>query len=499
MISLKWKIQAWHALILAIVLGALGVGFYFNERAHRFTQLDAMLDRQIHPLIRASSVLQGRIPPPRRPFDPGHMAQATTSPPSDGWEIDRNAFAPDNVSRLPETDMRDQSGPFKTVEWRFKDLGFYCIVWDTRSGDLIYRSEHAPETEAPMDIDDGYMKRIRDGRYRELFLVNPSTRIIVAVDLAQIYADLNRLKWQIAGVMLAIYAVSVLVGGGLVAHSLSPLKVIQQTTDAIAHGDLKRRIPENGHGNTTELVHLSRDLNDTFGKLDDLFQRQVRFTADASHELRTPLTALISHIKTGRSRPRSVQEHEDILDTCERSARRIQRITEDLLELSRYDSGNFHLERESLSLDQLLASLADDLQPIIAENGSTLRTDFGAATASCDPFRLEQVITNLVNNVLQHNPESITVTLRTRAELGIAYIDVIDDGKSIQPENVDKLFDRFFQESKSRGKSKRTLNIGMGLAISKAIVEAHHGTLTVTSTPGKETKFTISLPDDPGV
>lgn len=537
MISLKWLIQTWHALILALVLAALGVGFYFNEKSHRLTELDFTLDQQIHPLVHAAEVLRGRASPPgerheRRPppgerhergrppgdregreFPPGERhrndsapgerpfpkrrSPANLPPPSGGWKIDRNAFGPGHLPRPPDGGVHGKRTPFDGVERRFKDLGFYCLIWDPITGELIYRSNHSPEMEAPMDLDNGYMKRIRDGRYREIFHANPAVRIVVAFDLTQAYAELDHLKWQIAGVMFAIYAISLLIGGWLVSRSLSPLKVIQRAAGAFAKGKLKERIPQKNGDKVTELSHLTKDLNHTFGELDDLFQRQVRFTADASHELRTPLTSLIGHLKLGRSKPRSIEEHAEILETCERSARRIQRITDDLLELSRYDSGRFELECEPLSLDQLLKCLADDLQPVFAEQGSSLRTDLQPVGVSCDPFRLEQVIANLINNALEHNPAPVTITLRLRSEPGSVCIDVIDNGRGIQPENLDKLFDRFFQESGSRTKSLRNMNVGLGLSISKAIVDAHGGTITATSKPQIETIFTIHLPSNP--
>jgi len=488
MISLKWKIQLWHAAILGVVLTILGVGYYFNERAHRFAQLDTLLDQQLNPIIHATHVRQGlgvrRAPrfdrsPPARPEE-SDVLGSTGAP--------RRARPSDN------------GNAFLAAEERHAELGFYCVVWDLDTGAIIHRSTHAPADllaadASPVDDSARFVQRFRDDRYRELWHNTRSARFVLGIDIRDFQSELSGLKWRIAGVLLAIFVVAVIVGGWLVALALAPLRAIQQTTAAIARGDLKQRIPERS-ANTTELAHLTHDLNDTFGKLDALFQRQVRFTADASHELRTPLTALMGHLKTGRSRPRSVVEHEEILETCERSARRIQRITDDLLELSRYDSGNFVLECEPLPLEQLLACLADDLQPVFAEHGSSLTTEFQPVTASCDPFRLEQVITNLINNALQHNPSPIHITLRLSAEADAARIDVIDNGKGIQPENLERLFDRFFQESGSRTKSHRNLNIGLGLSISKAIMEAHGGSIRATSEPGKETVFSIWLPLD---
>ncbi len=494
MISLKWKIQAWHTAILALVLAVLGVGFYFNEREHRLTELDFTLDQQIHPLVQNSKVLRGLVPPPGERKDIRRQSPSDLPDPPGGWVIDRDSFAPGHVPRSREEGIRGRRSPFEAVERHFANLGFYCILWDTHTGELIYRSEHAPEMEPPLVFDDGYMRRIRDGRYREVFHSNPSARIVVGIDLSSVYAELHQLKWQIAGVLSAIFLLCLGIGYALVAHSIAPLKVIQEAADAIAKGKLKDRIPPETGGNTTELVHLTEDLNETFTHLEDLFQRQIRFTADASHELRTPLTALVGHLKLGLNRKRSVEEHEDILQTCERAATRIQRITDDLLELSRYDSGSFQLDQEPMALDQLLACLAEDLQPVLSQHGSTLETDLQKVKVLCDPFRIEQVVTNLINNALQHNPEPIVITLRTRVEADGARIEVADNGKGIQPENLDKLFDRFFQESASRSKRGRHLNVGLGLAISQAIVQAHGGTIQARSQPGVETVFEIRLP-----
>ncbi|MEO0793909.1 MAG: HAMP domain-containing sensor histidine kinase [Verrucomicrobiota bacterium] len=543
--SLKWKIQVWHAIILAIVLAVLGVGFFYNERAHRLSEYDFLLDQQIHPLVHAAAVMNGTMNPmlnrasnnQRRPRPgdredrrpPGSSGSRPGSdysgrsgpgsggqpgPPSgSGGPFDRESM--NDVLRAGYTDpnsdegwvrsvdaMRprgrnnfsdDRPAPFAVVEERYEDIGFYALVWTPQGNEMIYKSDNAPDLVVPA-LHEGYWKRIRDHRFREILHSVPHARIIVGFDLEKLNRQLGVLKWQILGVNSLIFVFGVAIGSLFVSRSLAPLGLIAETSEAIAGGKIDERIPKSVGRSTTELANLSSNLNHTFDELEDLFQRQVRFTADASHELRTPLTSLIAQIELGRSRERSIMEFEEILDTCNRSVKRIKRITDDLLELSRYDSGRFSLELEELPVRLLVESLIEDLRPIVNREGSTITTEHCLGNIYCDPFRLEQVITNLVNNALQHNNVSIDLIIRSKMEPDAVVIEVIDNGKGIQPDSIEKLFDRFFQENLSRTKSRHTLNVGLGLCISRAIVEAHRGTISVTSIPCQETCFAIRLP-----
>ncbi len=171
MISLKWKIQAWHAIILAAVLTILGVGFYFNEREHRLTELDFILDQQIHPLIHTANINLGVAPPldhdlTIRPDGISSQAKA------DGWTTDPANFDLGDFGNGPRQD--DGRNAFDAAELRYASLGFYSIIWNNRDGQLIYRSKHAPDMAPPQRVRGGYMKRIRDGRYRELFNGTPT-------------------------------------------------------------------------------------------------------------------------------------------------------------------------------------------------------------------------------------------------------------------------------------------------------------------------------------
>ena len=514
-LSLKWRIQLWHALILGIVLTALGTGFYFYEKHQQLNELDQWLDQQIPPII--GSPRQGSFgpqplpgqygPPPGQygplPGDdeppPNPLVSSDFRPEFDAAPAGWNAIS----RKLPtivgsDVEMSGDPGNYQAkFEQYYVPLGFYAIVENHQYPDRSFHTSNAPDIELPRTERPGYFARYRDGRYREI--VHPTLRstILIGADLSHFQASLHALKLKIIGASLVIFMAGIGIGYLLVSHSLLPLKSIEETSEKIASGNLHERIADTEQGPAAELQALATHLNKTFAQLESLFNRQIRFTADASHELRTPLTALLAQIEHGRNRKCTYEELVHILDVCSRSAERIRRITEQLIELSRYDSKRVELDYEELPLDGFLLSLAEELECYVRNNGCKLKTELGEGVLCCDPFRLHQVITNLINNALQHNHQPITITLRARNEGEKTIIQVIDNGQGIQPENLNRLFDRFFQESASRTKRPGQPNVGLGLAIAQAMIRAHGGGITATSQPGIETAFTITIPANP--
>ncbi|BCX48629.1 hypothetical protein HAHE_25370 [Haloferula helveola] len=513
-LSLKWKIQLWYAVMLAVLLVALSYGYYRSESRHRLDAFDDALDKMIHPIMNAVGRKgprggRGDRPPPGRPpfgFDPpsgrpGLEDQVSRSRLDDeasrkgveGWEaVNFN----DIQLEVRGPRGEDSDTLFESLEEKLGDYGFYAIVWNSASLGVVASSSLAPEIEPPPIPQGGYWKRTRDNRYREIAHRTPRDIVFVGFDLQGLHKELAALRGRIMGGAFGIWLLGVAVGWLFVSRALKHLQVIERSAERIANGELSERIPEPTGGKSAELVQLTDELNRTYAQLESLFDKQVRFTADASHELRTPLTALNANLALALEPGRSPTEVDGILKSSKRSSERLNRIIGDLLDLSRYDSGRHKLGCDSLALDPLIEGLAEELQAYVIEKGSTLVTELNGGNVFCDPFRIEQVITNLVNNALQHNPEPIMIALRTRQESEFSVIEVVDNGIGIQPENLDKLFDRFFQEDSSHQKKGKHYNIGLGLSICQAIVAAHSGTLTVASNPGRETIFTIRLPKE---
>jgi len=490
-LSLKWRIQLWYALILLVVLAVLGTGFYFYEKGRRLAAIDRELDQHVHAVFQPLSPLalrRARSKPDSKPTNEATPVESLT----EGW-IQRPSSA-EEEPRLEETACDALASRHRNFEGRFVPRGFYAKVERKDEPDLQYTSSNFPDLDFPAESVRGFFLRTRDNRFRELYHENTIFRVITGYDLQGFRAELWTFKLRLFGGLFLLFALALTVGYFIISRSLRHLVAIESTAEKIAEAELDQRIPDTTPRDAPELISLTHNLNHTFSQLESLFQRQIRFTADASHELRTPLTALLVQLEHGLKRPRTREEYERILEVSLRSTNRVRRITEQLIELARYDSGRVKMEFETLSLDSLLTSLAEELEPYIRETGGTLRTGLTTGLVKCDPFRLEQVITNLVNNAVQHNPQPVDISIRNHFENGHAVIEVVDNGKGIQPENLGQIFDRFFQESRSRTKENGEGNVGLGLAISQMIIKAHGGTLSVRSEPGVKTAFTIRIP-----
>ena len=505
-LSLRSNILLLNSLILGSVLVLLGTTFYFYEYQKRLSVIDALLDQLTTPLLGRFARPSGAPDrPPRPPRDRPSGDFGAAGAQSEVADIPKHEYFSDG---LQDTDWkrrdedffggRDNPPHMNDYGKRFETLkvpvGYYASVTSKDGGKVLFQSSNFPDIEIPKGEYQGYFYRIRDGRYRELLNGGRRSNVLIGLDLAEFSSSLNVLKLQIIAVAGFIFIVSLGFWYVFVTRRLAPLKSIQSTAVKMAEGRLSERIDSKQEGCAKEFDVLISELNHSFAQLDSLFQRQVRFTADASHELKTPLTALIAHIDLALKGSRSDEEYLKIFKVCSHSCARLNRIIKELLEISRYDAGSVQLEYEVLPLDEVISSLVDEMQAYAQRNGSTIKTDLDSGAIEMDPFRLEQVLTNLLNNSLQHNDEPVVINVRSRIVEDNAVIEVIDNGKGIQPENIDKLFDRFFQEDFSHTSKKDGQNSGLGMAICKAIVDLHSGTIQVTSRPGIETIVTVSIP-----
>lgn len=214
--------------------------------------------------------------------------------------------------------------------------------------------------------------------------------------------------------------------------------------------------------------------------------------AAVSHEMRGPLQVI--SIASGallRAWPADASllpERRQIAVIAD-SADRMRRLMVDLLDLSRMDAGNFAVSPEPVRVDVVLNGAAEVYRPLAEQKGITLSvTGAPALTAMIDEQRVHQVFANLISNAVRHTPAGGTITLSARAEDGQVRLSVTDSGAGILPENLPRVFERFWTSGKCRGCA------GLGLAISRAIVEAHGGTMIAQSQPGQGATFTFTLP-----
>lgn len=302
--------------------------------------------------------------------------------------------------------------------------------------------------------------------------------------------------------LLLIFVISpiILVGSGvlgwwLASRALQPLESLIQEVEAIQDGrSLHRRLAvPPGHD---ELARLGATLNAMLGRVERSFVALRRFTADASHELKTPLMVLRAGVERSLTHPDTPGEVVHALDETLRQLNEMTELVTNLLTLARSDEG-----RASLVLAEA------DLRPLVADAGETaeiLGEDHGVVVtvalppsplvASIEPGRVRQMLMNLITNAIKYTPRGGAVELTLHRDAGDAVIQVRDTGIGIAPGDLPHVFERFWRADPARSRTGERPGVGLGLAIVKWVVDAHGGTITVQSRPGRGTTFRVTLP-----
>jgi signal transduction histidine kinase len=229
--------------------------------------------------------------------------------------------------------------------------------------------------------------------------------------------------------------------------------------------------------------------------IEQAFRRQQEFVADASHELRTPLTVL--HAATdvlNRHRAEPLEANGELFDDIRADLVRLERLAGDLLTLARSDRGELQIAVAPLDLGVFVAEVVRRTGPLAREGQVRLshQQDGAAPVTEADPDRLQQVLLILLDNAIKHTPAGGQVTVQVRQQGADACIEVTDTGAGIAPEHLPRVFDRFYRVDQARSRSGD--GSGLGLSIAKMLVEAHGGTLTLSSTLGVGTRAVIRLP-----
>lgn len=303
-------------------------------------------------------------------------------------------------------------------------------------------------------------------------------------------------------VLFSLLAVAVLIAVGWlgavsVRRTLDPLARVIETTENIAAGRYGELA--NVHDAPRELARLGEAVNRMSAAVADAFssQRQAqaemrRFLADASHELRTPLAAVSGFLQLWEQDEGSPEERRQGLSAMQRETRRMTRLVNQLLTLSRLDAAprqEIHPERVDV------AGWVRDHEPTLrALGGDRIHLELSPAVSHVDPDRLMEVILNLVDNALRHTPPDGSITIGVAPEVDQVRVWVEDTGSGLTEEMLPHLFQRFYRGDAARSRDRG--GMGLGLAIVKALVEAHGGTVEAHNAPGGGAIFTVHLPAD---
>jgi len=498
--SIRWRFQLWYGLLFAAMLCGFGFAAWQMEKASRLQKIEQELHQRI-------SILMAEL----RPADPPHRQNGRPPPPEDplnlgpggGRQDGRYGPGPEgppgrNGGYGPPPGQGN-GGPNGRLTLRLSpsenalfngatgNEGYYYVLW-MRNGPGMTRSAGAPEG-VPQPEEGEETPRQR-GPYKEAFFFPaPGDCMLVGRSIESELTSLRRLGWLFVGMGAAVLAFGLAGGWWLTTHALRPIEDISRTAAEIAEGDLSQRI--NTSQTQSELGQLAKVLNNTFARLDAAFAQQTRFTSDAAHELRTPVTVVLTQTQSALFRERSPEEYRDTLEACQRAAQRMRRLTESLLELARLDAGREPMRRASFDLSHTTDDCLDLVRPLAEQRNISLHADLPKTICQGDPEKLSQVITNLLANAIHYNHEGGEVRVSLRADERDTLLVVADTGVGITHADLPHVFERFFRADKSRTTPNHS---GLGLAISKAIVEAHHGSIEVFSEEGKGSAFTVRLP-----
>ena len=377
--------------------------------------------------------------------------------------------------------------------------GSRIIVYD--SGGAVVADSHAAlavnlpargprEKSAQRRGGGGFPVRYGDDEVGS-FTVNtiaagPGDPGIVEPAAARISTRVNRsLLW--AGIGAA--ALGTLLVWLLSRRTLAPLQDLGEAARRLGRGDLSQRADTSG---PREIQQLAHSFNVMATELEEAERHRRNLTADIAHELRTPLSNIQGYLEAMRDG--LVQPTQETVDTIHGQAIQLSRLVEDLRLLALVESGDLRLQLSPVGMEQLLQSAAEAVRPRAEAKGVLLTVDMEEALPDMqlDATRISQVVGILLENAITHAPEGGEVSLSARAVGGHVEVAVADNGPGIAPEDLPRLFDRFYRADQSR--SRETGGSGLGLTIARRLAEAHRGTIEVSSEPGRGSRFTVRLP-----
>jgi two-component system sensor histidine kinase BaeS len=295
--------------------------------------------------------------------------------------------------------------------------------------------------------------------------------------------ELRRSQLQAGLVALLVAGLA----GAVLAYSISrPVRELTDVTRRYTGGDRAARSGIAGGG---ELAELGSAFNALADNLNAEQERERQMMADIVHEFRTPLTVLRSELEAMQDGMADLTPQ--ALGPLIEETELLSRLVTDLRILSLAETGQLHLDVREVDVAELAASVVQALGPLSASNNVAVVHDAESARVSGDPERLRQVLLNLTGNALRHTPSGGRVEVKVRGGERCS-IEVRDDGPGIPPESLERVFDRFYRVDRARSRSDG--GSGIGLAIVRAIVQAHGGSVSAANAPGGGAVFTVLLP-----
>ncbi len=454
-LSISTRLALWYGLSLTLLLGVVVAFLYtgFHLTLHR--DFDADLGREAE---RLASVLTGAD------------ISASTSPPQ--------RFA-----------QAAEASP-------------YAVRLLTASGVVRFANGRLPDAEfhPPSDEEDEYHTH-GDVRARYEPVLSERGEVTAWIGVAGVestlHREMHRLGWLLAlGVVLGV-VVAALSGYALARRALRPVAALTDAAGRIGPGDRGTRLPTTA-GPSDELGDLAAAFNALLSRLDDAFERERRFRADAAHELLTPVTAARSEVDVALRRDRDPDGYRAALHAVGTHIDRMTGLVSSLLALSRAESADASTA-EAVDLAVISHELVDRVAPVAADRGIKVTCCIGeAVVVLASPAHVATALENLLDNAIKYTPPGGTVELNVRIKDGPSgtregVASVTDTGVGFAAEEGERLFSRFYRADTPE--VRREQGSGLGLAIAQRLVEQHGGRISASSSGlGEGSVFELRLP-----
>ena len=392
-----------------------------------------------------------------------------------------------------------------------RDLNRYAQVW-TEEGESLLRTQYI---EADLPLDREALRAAASGELvwaegdfqgtpvRSLYYPLGRLGGAHAQHVLQVAAPVERRDRTITvaaamlGMIVVIAAAGTFLGSWWLANrAIRPVQEIIDQSEAVRGGGSPHAIVASA--DTKEYRRLVDVLNRMLRRLDDAFEVQRRFTADASHELRSPLTALLGELELALRRERSPEEYRRVINSALEEVHRLSRVADDLLTLARSDSGAMQPRLRNTNLVESAARILDRLRGKASAKQVDLRLHADSPIVGLfDPDLMDRLIWNLAENAIKFTPQGGSVDVHVEREGDRARLTVSDTGPGIPGEKLERVFERFFRLDESRRAPADASGSGLGLSIAHAIVMLHGGEISAANRPERGAVFTVRLPRQP--
>ncbi|MEH7076320.1 sensor histidine kinase [Neobacillus drentensis] len=304
--------------------------------------------------------------------------------------------------------------------------------------------------------------------------------------IKNLISGLNQ-HFLIAGLLSLLFMMIIIIF--LTRYVTHPLIEMSEATKRISKGDFSVSLPKVGKD---EIGELAESIKVLASDLEILKNERNEFLASISHELRTPLTYIKGYADIARRRETNGEERDKYLTIIFEETGKLSKLVKELFHLAKMDENTFSIEKEEVHLLPYFLSIIEKVTPALKENQMDLVLECPEDLyLFLDPIRFEQVILNLIDNARKYSEPNTTILVEVRHMGERIHIKIQDEGKGIPAEDLPRIFDRFYRVDKSR--TRALGGTGLGLAIVKQLVEAHGGTIKVTSNPNNGTIFEMIL------